>query len=157
MSKKKLSELTAADVIGAALEQIRTEEGYTDGFYFLDEKRERTLDEPGANVGATCAIGGVEQALWRLTGQVVTGERERAAYPENRQYGRLFSPRSTVSRLYFEAMAILNRVALRTRRAWEFDSGEGVCPIEQLTFLADRPTVVRAFRRALKEAEKAAA
>lgn len=154
MPKKKLSELTVVDVIGAALDQIRTQKGYTDGHYFLSVNERNDLPTPGPNVGATCAIGGVEQALWRLTGEVVTREREAAACPSNRHYGHLKHPRLVASKLYFEAMTILNRVALRSRKSWEFEEGPHQSPIEQLTFVAGHRAVVRAFKRALVEAKK---
>lgn len=149
----KLSEITEATVLEAAIEQLSKKDGYDPGNYFsvLDADGDVVqLQNPGPNVGATCAIGGVEQAIWRLTQQNLTPERYDAAYRETAA-----SKRRT-SQLYARVMRRLNDVARKNRALKEdFDGDIPGCPIEQLTFVASKRVVLNAFKKALAGAQAA--
>lgn len=141
--KKRLSEITEADVLEAAVEQLEKDDGYTSDNYFRGSWQ--GLTRPGPNVVATCAIGGVEQAIWRLTKQIVTPERSWAAL-----YEVPASKRHT-SVLYADVMRRLNAIA--KKRGYRYSGFEVAgCPIENLTFVASKRVVVNAFKKALEEA-----
>jgi len=144
----KLSSVTPADVLEAAIGQLSKPDGYTPDTYFARRGTECfSLETPGPDVGATCAIGGVEQAIWILTGQIVTEERGEAAF-NNRA-----ASKRTTSRLYAEVMSELNAVARQHRalKAARVDpDSPWVCAIEQLTFSAGKRAVLNAFRKALE-------
>lgn len=144
MSTVVVSKLTEADVIAAAIKQLEKPDGYTDGYYFRHEAGGNSM-RPGEHVGACCAIGSIEQAIWKLTGSVVTKERHAAAYRSRKP-----SDRKAVTRLYVRTMKLLNAVAKETPAAKEFDRGG--CAIEQLTFYRAKRTVLKAFRTALERA-----
>lgn len=65
---------------------------------------------PGADVYAACAIGGIEQAVWKLTHTAIThNERRMFAYlvSEKEKVGRLTDTR----RVYARVMGRVNRIA----------------------------------------------
>lgn len=71
-----MGKITQADVVRAAIHQLSKRGGYTADYYFQPKAGTGDADDfgpkvPGEHVGATCAIGGVEQAIWQLTGEVV--------------------------------------------------------------------------------------
>ena len=138
---RSVRDITEADVLEAAVEQLSQRKGYTADTYFRTTAGTET-GNPGANVAACCAIGGVEQAIWKLTGQVVSDERQIA-------YGSRPSNRRVINRLYWKVMNRLNAVALRRHPRLLHAGG---CSIEQLTFVAPKHKVVAAFREALEEA-----
>ena len=142
--ERPVTSVTEVDVLTAALEQLEKPGGYDDSTYFRTRDG-YTTQYAGDSVGATCAIGGVEQAIWRLTGKVI-GNRQRrlGAYREQA------ADRSHVTRLYAKVMKRLNAVARATPAATQFD--DGGCAIEQLTFLRAKRSVLKAFRVALEQA-----
>jgi hypothetical protein len=68
-----MARVTQADVIRAAIAQFKKRGGYTPNGYLVDGRGLET--GPGDHVRACCAIGGVEQAIWKLTGENVIGLR----------------------------------------------------------------------------------
>ena len=140
-AKRKLRDITEVDVLEAAVEQLSQRRGYTADYYFVTPEG-LSREFPGDDVGACCAIGGVEQAIWKLTGRVVTDNRGIA-------YGDR-PDRLSTNRLYWRVMRRLDDVARRKHP--KLLAGRNGCAIEQLTFAAGKPTVVRAFRTALEEA-----
>jgi hypothetical protein len=157
-----VSDITEADVIGAAIEQLSKKDGYDSGNYFsllskseLDEAEGLvtvyTFETPGPDVGATCAIGGVEQAIWRLTGQVVTNERYDAAYHETAASKR------HVSQLYAKVMRRLNSIARAEIKQLDLEEvPTEACAIEELTFIASKRVVLNVFKKALAQAQASA-
>src|SRR5687767_1206341 len=84
-----MSIATEALVIEAAIEQIR--KGFTPDAYFSPSPQ-----RPGEHIQQTCAVGGVEQGLWQVTGKVVTGHEARP----------------TGNTIYARVMSRLNRIAV---------------------------------------------
>lgn len=146
----KVSEITEADVLEAAIEQFKGN-GYTSEAYFSNPSLSDwdQPNKPGPNVGAACAIGGVEQALWKLTGKVVGDEaRDFASYGYKKK-----GDRRQITRLYANTMHLLNEVAKKSPLLQGENAPEPhECPIEQLTFVASKRTVVNTFKKALERA-----
>lgn len=143
---RRITDVTEVDVLEAAVTQLEKEDGYTSSHYFLHTNGWRDLQEPGPNVGAVCAIGGVEQAIWRLTRQVVTKDRSVAAYGEGPASKR------HASMLYARVMDRLNAIAKKRGYRYSGFHAGGV-PIENLTFVASKRVVVNAFKKALELAK----
>ena len=153
----KVSEITEVTVLEAAIEQLSKKDGYDPGNYFstLDEipgegQYFLSVPGPGPQVGATCAIGGIEQALWSLTRQNLAEERYQAAYLETA------ASRRRTSQLYAAVMQRLNALA-RKHPAYRAEYGDeaGGCPIENLTFVASKRVVLNVFKKALAGAQAA--
>lgn len=151
------TEVTEVDVIKAAIEQVRRRDGFTDSSYFRDTDGEMmTLsDVNGRQVGATCAVGGVEHALYKLTGEIVSARRHKVAgVPVPKIKGR-----TDAERLYVCVMARANRIA-REMFPVNTDSGDPNRTVEEVTFYgsqeASRRRVAKVFRAALEEAQTSA-
>lgn len=98
------------EVIRLATSLIKRQGGFTADTYFASELR-GCQDEPGPDVIATCAIGGVEQAIWMLTGEFVTARRRPLAYLES-ETEVLADSLDETHLVYARVMARLNRVAV---------------------------------------------
>lgn len=149
----KLSEITEATILEAAIEQLSKPDGYDPEKYFSVLVGVGTYAVPGPSpkVGATCAIGGVEQAIWRLTSHNVRPERHSAAHYETAASGR----HSSV--LYAGVMRRLNAIARKHpayKAAYGSDSADD-CAIESLTFVAPKRVVLNVFKKALAGAQAA--
>lgn len=69
-----MARVTQADVLRAALAHFKSRKGgFTRDAYFSNDE-----EAPGQHAGATCAIGGVEQAIWKLTGQTISEEHRES-------------------------------------------------------------------------------
>ncbi len=114
-----MSVKTEIKVLDAAIEQISKRGGYTAGGY----QRTRdgyNLDRPGAETYACCAIGGIEQAIWQITGEDVVG-----------RFGRWIRPQSSRRDLYANIVRRLNRKAQELY---------GCADVEDVTFGAQERT-----------------
>jgi hypothetical protein len=89
---------------------------YTPDMYLKGSNDDVT---PGRDVVAACAIGGIEQALWRLTGEKVSNERELAYAGTDRHSGR--RPESEVFGAYWGVMFRLNAETRRRAKAGVYD------------------------------------
>lgn len=139
-------EATPADVLKAAIEELFVRGNYTASHYhrYADHDYDAPREEPEA-WAVHCAIGGVEHAIWRLTGTNVAPERGLDAHAG--KWGDL-EDRHT---LYAETMRVLNKAAAALAVERQV---ERVDDVEDLTFLDDEKgeTLVRpAFERALAE------
>jgi len=149
------------DVLAKTLEWFRDQNHFTDDFYIYVDDTKNTngqiLDQVGPHTASTCAIGGVEHAIWLLTKENVFAVRE-AAFMEEPTTRR----RQPVLVLYVAVMRRLNRVA----RQLYGDHGYETDPlrtIEQVTLIHEFDKVERyeamrnVLRRALRDARKEAA
>ena len=150
------------EVLAKTLEWFRNPDHFTDSAYVeLDNDEKNTngqlYDQVGPHTASTCAIGGVEHAIWLLTKENVYAVRE-AAFMEEPTTRR----RQPVLVLYVRVMRRLNRVA----RQLYGDHGYETDPlrtIEQVTLIDEFDTVERyeamrnVLRRALRDARKEAA
>lgn len=130
-----MSLTTEAQVIEAAIEQVK--KGFDAGAYLVGREG-YSVEFAGPDVVATCAIGGVEQALWKETGKVL-GPNKRMKFRTNSTYGRI--------------MRRLNRIA---REKYPTDpEGTTVLNLEDITFwgseLAAKRRTLKVMRLALDE------
>lgn len=133
-----MARVTQRQVVQAARDQIAKRGGYTSSTYFQARGRSYHLSRPGEDVGACCAIGGVEQAIWKLTGEDVSSFRSRIAQAIRPR--RLRSDDSRV-KLYAGVMARLNAKA---RKMYPVLEGDEIDNIEHITFHAsDRTSRLR--------------
>ena len=135
-----MASVTEADVVREAIEVVG--KGFTSMNYFQNSS------SPGPEVGATCAIGGVEQAIWRLTGKDVSGERYWSAKPA-------IPKRRT---LYARVMKQLNAKACELYGHLKQVDGDPIETVEDVTFTSGTETllkrrVLRVFRSVLAELE----
>jgi hypothetical protein len=148
------------------------EKGFTSKAYFKYEGgswstavKEHQLSDgtrtPGPEVVSTCAIGGVEQGIWKLTGKVVTGSRKQAAYqPESTHY------KDETRVLYAKVMKRVNRISKQLFDKQFIHDGFGdrrskgkpfrVDNVERVTFTpgserAKKQRTLKVFRTALEE------
>jgi hypothetical protein len=150
-----VSRVTQADVVRAAIQQLSKRGGYTPDSYFAGKSSGDCHPAvPGADVGATCAIGGVEQAIWRLTGESVVASffdpvRERLAQSSKPLLDGTETPRQ---RMYASVMAKLNR------KARKLFPELGVYTVEGVTFVGPKPTsrrhTLQVFEAVLADLEK---
>ncbi len=94
-----MSVKTEIKVLDAAIEQISKRGGYTASGY-QRTKAGVNLDRPGPQAYACCAIGGVEQAIWKITGEDIVS-----------RFGRWVKPASWRRDLYANVVRRLNRKA----------------------------------------------
>lgn len=150
-----MSRVTQADVVREAIKQLRKKDGFVTDF-FLKPKDPRLLyhhaQRPGDHVGATCAIGGVEQAIWKLTGKDVTADRvlAQATVPS----------KSVRNALY---RGVITKLNAKTRNLYPLieddEDGEmvSVDTLERLTFRGSTPVakrrVLKVFRAVLADLE----
>lgn len=152
-----MSRVTQADVVRTAIQQLSKTGGYTPETYFAPKPGGAHDGRPGAHVGATCAIGGVEQAIWQLTGEVVhddpmAGVRERLAQRPEPALSGSETPRQ---KLYAGVMRKLNRKA----RALFPDLDEGmISTVEEVTYVGDEDEslgrTLQVFNAVLADLEK---
>lgn len=135
-----------AGVLREAIALFNTRGGFTPDAYF-DGPFYSGSGRPSQNVASVCAIGGVEQAIWKLCDEDVTDQRKFLAYTRSEEEvdGRL----SAVHVLYGRVMGRLNRIAR------ERYSRRGVNYIETVTTDWSRPTakknMLSVFEQALEE------
>ena len=149
------AEITERDIIEAALEQFRKRGGFTPYAYF-ETRNGEVIDldyltdlKGGQRVVSACAIGGVEHALFGLTGRAVDWN-ERGRDGLGLAYDGPIRTRQKPLQLYAKTMRLLNRVAR------EMFPNE-VFNVEEVTTLRDdrqidRRNTIRVFEKALEEA-----
>lgn len=147
LGTKPIMQVTEADVIDAAIKQFEKPGGFTHEFYFRGKGLSVTTGHggPSERVTATCAIGGVEQAVWQMTGRVVDEtSRELIAVRDNgipAEHGR---PRHLV--IYQKVMNRVNRIA---RDLYPEDpTGDSTGNVEDITLWDDGDTDETVRRRA---------
>jgi len=140
--------ITQRQVVEAALAQLRKRGGYTSAQYFQRRGSSAGLSHPGPEVAACCAIGGVEQAIWQLTGEDVSDWRSRFAHRVLR--GRV--QRGSRQALYAGVMQRLNRKA---RQLYPEIDGVSIDTVEEVTFYGtdrtSRARVVNVFEAVLED------
>jgi hypothetical protein len=147
---------TEADVIRAAIKQIQKRDGFTTSAYFHDANGNymELAEVNGKKVAATCAIGGIEHAIFQLTNEIISED-------ERRTNAQLATPRSRAKTgalgLYVKTMRRINRLA---RELYPTDvDGDKNTTVEELTFYgsdaAAKQRVRKVFKAALEEAESA--
>jgi len=136
-----------AEVITEAIALLSARGSFTPAHYQVwqdDDEDDDARDVPGEGVVRMCAIGGVEQAIWRLTGKDVSADRNAVAR-------RASTNRRT---LYANVMRRPNRKARELYP--DGINGDSVYTVEHVTFVeGSRSTVrrrtLRVFDAALKE------
>lgn len=129
-----MSRITQRAVVRTAVEQLSKRGGYTADTYFSTTSA-RYLSRPGDSVGVTCAIGGVEQAIWKLTGENVGAHvRFRLAQTAVPELEGDETPRQ---RLYAGVMRKLNAKA---RDLFPVLEGELIDTVEEVTFAGSHRT-----------------
>lgn len=150
MSATAVAVPSEVEVLEETLKWFRARSHFTQDMYIelKPDAPDAAEGEAGPYVGATCAIGGVEHAIWRLTGKQVYGARGavKATVPQTRK-------RDPMIRLYVKVMGRLNGMSKRL-----YDQPN----IEQVTLLgADesegRDAMRNVIRTALREARREAA
>lgn len=158
-------------VLEQAIKEI--ESGFTPDFFMLIENdddgeiedQEATPGLDNNEVIAVCAIGGVEQALWRLTGEAIPNNlrRERAYRLSPDEDDPEFDTELTsdTQRVYTRVMLRLNVAAVEWARE-RFDADDpsaSVRNVEEVTNLDDhdisRGYTLEVFSRALADASLA--
>lgn len=146
-----MSRLTQAAVLRGAIEQIESRGGFTSSMYFKHRGGSWAEPRPGPNVGATCAVGGIEQAIWKLSGEHVDNFRGISPSLAKRQA-------RTHPALPIYA-AVMSRVDRLARKLYpEGPDGTTVRTLEEITFRWSdryaRPRVVAVLRAALAEVSR---
>ena len=83
---------------------------------YLEGEDEKHVDVPGRGVARTCAVGGIEQAVWRLTGENVAAGRQEIQvdggllYQVKNENVPLPDELDETHRLYARVMGRLNRL-----------------------------------------------
>jgi hypothetical protein len=150
-------------VLEAAVAWFEEDEShYTPEVYLRTESGDET---PGREVVAACAIGGVEQAVWMVTGKSVIAERSRLAYigkgGEERQTPGDADTLNEQHEVYWRVMRRLNLEAVSQRKEGVFaefeDEGYEINDVEDVTELGDhsRELMLDVFRAALAQAKAA--
>lgn len=155
-----MSRITQADVVRGAVQQLSKRGGYTADSYFAAKPgRETSCDGPGDHVGATCAIGGVEQAIWRLTGESVDPSlyhdiRDRLA---RRQEPLFYGGETPRQKLY---AAVMRKLNAKARKLFPELGGERILTVEEVTFAGSHATsrkrTLQVFNAVLADLEKTA-
>lgn len=151
---------TEVEVLQETLKWFRNPDHFTASDYqeLVEDAPDGVWDRHQAEIGpyvcATCAIGGVEHAIWRLTRGDVREARGLVKNPEPQTRSR-----KPLLRLYVGVMGHLNAVARRLYGDESPYDGEGaVQNIEQVTFISEwteeerREAVRNVIRTALREA-----
>jgi hypothetical protein len=100
-------------VIEAAIEQVSKEDGYTPVAYH--EPQDRTLqDLPVLNdhPGATCAVGGVEQGVWKVTGDFTLRDHWSVGYRCRTLVAATQGVSGYRQHLFARVMVLLNKKAV---------------------------------------------
>lgn len=155
-----MSRITQADVVRGAVQQLSKRGGYTADHYFASKVGDGyDVEGPGDHVGATCAIGGVEQAIWKLTGESVDtslyGEiRERLARQEEPVLTGSETPRQKVY------AAVMRKLNAKARKLFPELDGEQIATVEEVTFQGSRTVsrkrTLQVFNAVLADLEKTA-
>lgn len=126
-----MARVTEAAVLDEAITFFERRGGFNENYYFLGKGKNYYVSEPGEKVVAACAIGGIEQAIWKITGDNVKHDRDtfKGLADENAKTRRL----SETQRVYARVMGRLNRLA-REKYGSIVDGAVGYdCFIEDLT------------------------
>lgn len=127
--------VTELQVIDAAIEQFEKRGGFTTSHYQQNKKGYES-DYPGEHVVSCCAVGGVEQAIWQLTGKDPT-----------REHGRMVQPPSYRRSIYARVIRKLNRKAVALYPVLD---GSHMMDVEDITFHGSKTVakkrVLRVFR-----------
>ncbi len=139
--------ITEADVIREAISRFKSSGGgFTRDAYFNPRSSNAVSYKPGKNVGSTCAIGGIEQAIWKLTGEDVSEDRYESA--------KVAVPKWQT--LYARIMRRLNAKAREMFPTLKHD-GEEILTVEELTFVDGerlaRKRMLEVFSAALTDLE----
>lgn len=142
--------LTESAVLEEAISLFDRRGGFTPDVYFSTP--EFAPEGPGPLVKSACAIGGVEQAIWKLTGETIPKTvRQTLAYRRS-ETGKLRTKRDTYV-IYARVMGRLNRIS-RERFSEKTGYGE-VEDVEDVTQVGSRATAKKntlgVFRTALSE------
>jgi hypothetical protein len=157
---------TEVKVLEAAVRWFREDEDrYTPDWYLADGDDEEIT--PGREVATTCAIGGVEQAVWLTTGKVLTDEDRHLAYVGRR--GSEEAPETAVraehKTAYWRVMRRLNVEAVRRGDRGDYDKYLGapetsvgrVADVEDVTQMGRESDTFRemmgVFEAALRQAK----
>lgn len=144
------NDLTEMAVIEGAIEQL-SGDGFT-GEAYLQDMFGTTILRPGDAVVMTCAIGGVEQALWKITGtHLADAARSFLAYDGVVWSAPASVPKDEIHVTYWNVMNRLNRIAREM-----FDGSDGTeecCNVEDVTCRDDdaQADTLRVFARAAEE------
>ena len=164
---------TPVNVLKAAIKQLSKEDGYTPDTYY-ETPRGKMLDsvdvaKDPSKVGAVCAIGGVEHAIYKLCASARSIDFERETYVmaedgEEELVGSLREriaqqlvpnvvdedPTSKGMKVYITVMGILNKIA----HQYTNEFGRRFNTVEEMTTEREKEDVLRVFRKALAKAEE---
>lgn len=143
-----MSRVTQADVVRQAIKQLRKKDGFVTDRFLQSKDGADHVQRPGDHVGATCAIGGVEQAIWKLTGKDVTADRDLV-----RVGGAL--NKSVRNALY---RGVITKLNAKARKLYPLDGLNGpIETLEELTFEDELPVakrrVLKVYRAVLADLE----
>lgn len=140
------------EVLEAALAELSRPRGYTAAAYHQDWRGDNVRDpKPGyrlrsvgdlATSSRHCAVGGVEHAVWKITGEDVRDAREQAKLGRTRRRARPYL-------LYARVMRRLNRHA---RDVPPHRENPPYGTVEELSVARPKRYVLGVFERALAEA-----